>query len=86
MSPDADDARSKDVEQAMDEQADSMEERLGELGDHVDDAEQKSKVTRDIAGPGDEAPVRAVTGEKTEEGGAQDDPTTMVNQPGAAED
>ncbi|CAN5537898.1 hypothetical protein BH20ACT17_BH20ACT17_05120 [soil metagenome] len=70
----------------MDEQADTMQERLGKLGDHVDDAEQKSKVARDIAGPGDEAPVRAVTGEETEEGGAQDDPTATVNQPGEAKD
>lgn len=76
----------QDLQKNMAEEGDRMEARLEKLGEHVKDADAKAEVPRGLAGPGAEAPARAVAGEETEEGGAEDDPTTTVNQPGEADD
>lgn len=76
----------KDVQENMADEADRMQTRLDELGDQVKDADSKADVPRDLAGAGEDSPVRAVAGDETEEGGAEDDPTATVNQPGEADD
>jgi hypothetical protein len=56
MSADTNERSLKDTEEEMAEEADGMERRLEELGEHADAARKKAQVTREQAGPDAEEP------------------------------
>lgn len=57
MSPDADEKSVQRTQKEMSEEADRMESRLDDLGDDIDEAAKKAKVTRDEARPDPADPV-----------------------------
>jgi hypothetical protein len=57
MSPDADEKSVQSTQTEMTGEADRMESRLDDLGDKIDEAAKKAKVTRDEARPDPGDPV-----------------------------
>ena len=55
MPPDTDTElrRGEDAENALESQADELEERVAELGDHIDDAKEGLRARREDADEGD---------------------------------
>ena len=86
MSPDEDEPALRKIEQDMEDEAAGMERRLDELGDHVDEAENKAAHTRQDADlPGDE-PVEDVADEAADRTASSDDPASAVGDPEDADD
>lgn len=56
MSADTNERSLKDTEEEMAEEAERMEHRLEELGEHADAADKKAQLAREQAGPDAEEP------------------------------
>ena len=83
MSPDRDD-RTKDVEQALDRQGDQMEDRLGKLDEHIEEARKKAQVTRKQSDLDREDPT-GVAGDWDDMQADDDDPSGAVDDEAAQE-
>ena len=79
MSPDTDDESAKDVEHDMADDADRMQERVDELGDHVDEAAKKAEGTRAHADPDADGPLGEVAADWDDTKSDEDDPSGAVD-------
>jgi hypothetical protein len=74
------------LQRDMEREAARMEQRLDDLGDHIEDAEQKARRNRDASGqPADES-LDAVASDAAERTTASDDPTSAVGNPADADE
>jgi hypothetical protein len=68
-------------EQQMGEQAERMDDRLDELGDHIADAKKKAQVTREHADPDSDKPLGDVAGDWEDTAPTEDDPAGAIDKP-----
>ena len=81
MAADPDERPAQAVEREMADEAGKMESRLGELGDHVDEARKKAAEARPQEGLAGDESLEAVAGDASERTTSSDDPTSAVGDP-----
>jgi hypothetical protein len=81
MAPDSNKRSLKQTQDEMAEEAERMEARLDELGEHVGAAEKKAAVTREHAAPDADEPLGGVAGDGTDTAPTDDDPAGAGDEP-----
>jgi hypothetical protein len=81
MAPESNERSLKQTQDDMADEADRMEARLDELGEHRAAAEKQAAVTREHAGPEAEEPLGDVAGDATDTARTDDDPAGAVDEP-----
>jgi glyoxylase I family protein len=85
MTPDDDDRSVQQTEAEMAVEADRMQARLDELGEHAEEASKKAQVTREQADLDADEPLGDVAGDWEDTASTEDDPTGAVDEPQDAE-
>ncbi len=65
----------------MADDADRMQERVDQLGDHVDEAAKKAQDTRAHADPDADGPLGEVAGDRDDTESDENDPSGAVDDP-----
>lgn len=69
-----------------DPEAASMQRRVDELGEHIDEAVKKAQVTREQARPGDDRTLKGDIGDRSGTGSDDDDRSGAVDEGDGSED
>jgi hypothetical protein len=87
MSPETNDDRSaREIQDAMEDEAGRMQERVDALGEHAQDAEKKAQVTREQAEPDTDVPLGAVGGDPSDEAAANEEHEGPDEDPDGADE
>ncbi|MEA2131300.1 MAG: hypothetical protein QOJ85_4191 [Solirubrobacteraceae bacterium] len=80
MTPDDDERSVQQTEEEMAAEADRMQARLDELGEHAEEASKKAKVTREQSDLDADEPPGDVAGDWEDTASTDDDPTGAVDE------